>query len=96
MSRAQYHYLSEIAATPSQQDVESMEASGACSVNVDGACIPNLPQAARLGAPSSSGGPDSCPQKQALFCAAGQPYSTGPNGWQCAPRRQGLYQGASF
>jgi hypothetical protein len=96
MSRARYHYLSEIAATPSQEDVESMEASGKCSVNVDGACIPNMPMAARLGAPKSGSGPDVCPQKQPMFCAGGQPYSTGPNGWQCSVKRQGLYQGAAF
>jgi hypothetical protein len=94
MSRARYHYLSEIAATPSQQDVDAMEASGQCSVNVDGACIPNMPAGARGGA--TAGAADACPQKTALFCAGGQPYSTGPNGWQCAVKRQGLYQGAAF
>lgn len=98
MSRARYHYLSEIASTPSQEDVDSMESSGKCSVNVDGACIPNLPQAARMGAARSSanGSADVCPQREPMFCAGGQPYSTGPNGWQCSIKRQGLYQGAAF
>ena len=87
MSRARYHYLSEIAATPSLEDVESMESSGNCSVNVDGACIPNMPMLAASKV---------CPQKQPMYCAGGQPYSTGPNGWQCSIKRQGLYQGAAF
>ena len=99
MSRAQYHYLSEIASIPTQEDVDAMEASGKCSVNIDGACIPNLPQAALLGAPKSganANGKGVCPQREAMFCAGGQPYSTGPNGWQCAPKRQALFQGAAF
>jgi len=99
MSRASYHYLSEIASIPTQEDVDAMEASGKCSVNIDGACIPNLPQAARLGAPTSTAnGSDKgvCPQREALFCSGGQPYAVGPNGWQCSTKRQALYQGAAF
>lgn len=95
-----FNYYKDVSSLPDAASVAEMESSGACSVNIDGKCVANLPAVVAMGCAAvtnvtvnANGTITGCPQKSAIFCADNQPYSA-DNGWACAVSRQGLsYRG---